>query len=93
MLGSDQLAEDDVRVVLCDGVIVCDFLDHMDVVFLVVVPELGFEHHEEIVALLSLQGDALSIGGHLAVLDVDLPLDVACAIVEEQHVGARFSPE
>lgn len=93
MIGPDQVAKNNIGVMLGDLVVVGDLLDHVDVVLLAVLPELGLQHHEEVLALLVLQSDALGVGWHLALPDVDLPLDVAGAVVEHQHIAPGLPPE
>lgn len=93
MIIPHQITEDDVSLVLCDLIEVSHFFDHMDVVFLVVLAEFWLQDHEEVVALLALQRNALSVGGHLALANVDLPLDIASAVVEHKHIKTLLPPE
>lgn len=62
---SDEAAEDDVREVLSNCIMVVDFLDHLDVELLLPLRKLGLEDHKEIVPVLVLETDALCKRRHL----------------------------
>ena len=78
---------------LGDHVVVCDLSDHLDVVLLLPLGVLRLQHHEEVVPIFVLVRGPLGKGGHLPRGEVDPSLDVACPVVEQEHVRIVFPPE
>ena len=88
-----QWTENHIAEVLGNHVVVCDLSNHLDVVLLLPLRVLGFQHHEEVVPVFVLVRGPFGKGGHLPWSEVDPSLDVACPIVEQEHVGVVFPPE
>lgn len=78
---------------LGNHVVVGDFADHLDVVLLLALRELGLQHHEEVVPVLVLVHRALCKGRHLTRSQVDPALDVAGPVVEQKHIGVVLASE
>lgn len=93
MVSPHKVAQNNIRVMLGDLVEICDLLDHMDIVFLAVLPEFRLEHHKEVIPLLALKPDTLGIGRHLPLPDIDLPLDIPGAVIEHEHIASGLPAE
>ena len=82
MLGSDEIAQNDIRIVFGKLIVVGDFFDHMNVVFFVIFTEFGLQYNEKVISLLPLKGNRLSIRRHFSILNVDLTFNVSSAVIE-----------
>ena len=90
---SHQRTQNNIAQMLRDHVVVCHLTNHLDVVLLLAFWIFWLQHHKKVLSRFILVCCALCEGWHLARCQVDSALNVACAVVEEEHVGVVFSPE
>ena len=70
---------------------VCNWSDHLNVEFFLIVCKSGFEDHKIVTVQIGLEVDPFSEGRHFSSSEIDSALDFPCIIREFEHVRVALT--
>lgn len=90
MLSSDHRTQNNIRKMLRNHIVVCDWSDHLNVKFFFVVCKSRLQYHKIITVKFAFEIDSFCEAGHSSSSEVDSALDFTGAITKFEHARVAF---